>query len=336
MRRFIPLALRSTGGFLVCLLLLLHPGLAEPAPPSVREYVLDQAQVLSDGEVSALEEKLRGYASRAPGRILVALEKSLPPGQQVEACALQIFQAHQGQPSDVILLITLQDRHLTLRMGSRWTGWDQRCQQLIDNTLVPALRSNDLQGGIHRTVDQVQQWLIAPAPSPARAGWLDQLPVERVFLLGVAVWGLILILGKLVGGDKVLTTLLIFSMPGFFGGLVVGLAAQKIFYTNTSALVGGTIGFLGTVGFFWLFLSALGRLFAKAGFTPGGEAWMRLQERAAQSGHQGHESDSTYYQSAGSSSGSSSTDSSSSFTAPDSRPSPSNSDGFGSGASSTW
>lgn len=311
-------------------MLWLQPVVAQPLPPMTPEHVFDRARALPDSEVSALEAKLRAYATRAPGRIRVSLQPSLPEGQSVEACALQFFQAHHGQPSDVVLLLTLQDHHLTLRMGSRWTGWDDRCRQLVERELVPRLRRNDLSGGIHRTVDEVQQWLLTPPSAPTQQtargqdGWLDHLEVDKLFYLGLACWSVFLILCKLLGGDRVVVSALIFSGPGALGAMFAAGIAHIVLRSKTAAFAGAVLGFFGSAAGFWLFLAALGRLAAHLGFAPGGAAWAQLQQSGVLSNHRSDEPGYSY----------SSTERVENVASP-AEP-PSNPQGFGSGASSTW
>lgn len=146
--------------FLLTLAILLFAGSAgafEPPPNPNGNLLVDQAQVIPDGDESEIRSLLEEYKTSSGNEVAVLVIASLD-GVSVADAAYQTFNAwgvgDAKEDNGVLLLIATGDRELRIEVGEGVEGelTDLQSKQIIDNNIVPHLKTEEyslaVRGGV--------------------------------------------------------------------------------------------------------------------------------------------------------------------------------------------
>lgn len=119
-----------------------------PASPSPH-YVYDEARWLSPAASAAIDERLQEYERESSSQLLVAVFRAVPESGEMLDFTQRVFEAwkpgQKGKDNGAILFFFANDRKLRIEIGYGLEGAlpDARCKQIIENVIVPRLRSGN-------------------------------------------------------------------------------------------------------------------------------------------------------------------------------------------------
>lgn len=223
-----------------CLVLTL-PALAREVP-YLSGRVVDEADLLSPGQESALTDRLAALEKEVGAQVVVLTIPSLE-GENLEDYSLRVAETWQlgraEEDDGVLLLVARDDRKLRLEVGY---GLEPRITDLeskiiLDEVVVPRFRQGDFGGGIEAGVDVVARKIRGEEvelPSPGSGG--ESLEgFERFLFLGI--WAVVVIpfLGLSLFGKGCQSWFLFFFLmpfvslfPGAVFGPAVGVACLAV------------------------------------------------------------------------------------------------------------
>lgn len=128
--------------------------------PKPAGYVNDFAKMMTSGERSALEAKLRGYKEGTGNEITVVTIESLG-GQTIEQYSIELAEkwgvGKKGQDNGVVLLVSKEDRKLRIEVGYGLEGvlTDAASKIIIEREIVPRFKQEKFADGINSGVDAI-------------------------------------------------------------------------------------------------------------------------------------------------------------------------------------
>lgn len=230
----------------------------EPLPvPALASRVTDQTGTLTAGQQAELEQKLADFEQRKGAQIVLLIVATTAP-ESIEQYAFRVADAwklgREASDDGVLLLVALEDRALRIEVGDGLEGAlpDAIARRIIDETIKPLFRQQDIFGGASAGLARIMQVVDGePLPPPDRQ-W--RRPVDRIgsifplLIIGVILGSLLLqrLLGRVMGAV---------ATGGATGGLV----------WLVSKLLGAAIG-IGVLAFlFSLVFGFIGKLRGKRG-----------------------------------------------------------------------
>src|SRR4051794_2223108 len=196
---------RATGGLagLLALIAFCVAALAADFPP-LTGRVVDQANLISATERSALEAKLADLETKSGIQLVVATVSSLG-GEEIEPYANSLFRAwklgEKNKNNGVLLLVAPNERRVRIEVGYGLEGTltDALSKVIITNAITPRFKANDFAGGITRGVDDIitvlttdaSEWQKRPSlrvdsePANGPVNWL--VVVGIVILIGLMI-----------------------------------------------------------------------------------------------------------------------------------------------------
>ena len=200
-----------------------------PDKPKTQKPVYDYADMLSDSEESRLNQKLTTYADTTSTQIVVLTVKSLN-GIDIAMYGTELAQrwgiGQKGKDNGVLLLISKQDRDISIRTGygTEATLTDALSRRIIEQVIKPDFKNDDFYGGINRGTDAMILALQGEFKgTPQRRGSGDQ---GKGNALGIIIFIVILVLifsrnnkGGRGGGKRgvagdILTAIILSNMGG--------------------------------------------------------------------------------------------------------------------------
>lgn len=131
------------------------PGQDIPVPTG---YVNDFAGVLNASTTAITEKRLVDFASSGKGEISVLIVKSLN-GLSIEEYGIRVAEAWKvgkyGQDNGDILIISTGDRKVRIETGSGSKITDSQAKQILTDSIVPFLKTNDWDDGVMSGVDAI-------------------------------------------------------------------------------------------------------------------------------------------------------------------------------------
>lgn len=192
--------------------------------PELTARVTDATGTLTAAQQAGLEQKLAAFEQRKGAQVALLIVPTTGP-ETIEQYSIRVVDTwklgREGVDDGVLLLVALQDRTLRIEVGDGLEGVlpDAIARRIIDETIKPLFRQQDIHGGVNAGLDRIMQVVDGePLPPPDRR-WRQ--PSDRI------------------GG---LLPLL------FFGAIVGGGMLRALFGRSLGSLAtGGVIG-----GIFWL------------------------------------------------------------------------------------
>jgi len=165
--------------------------------PTLTGRVVDRAGMMSPGARQSLEQSLARFEAETGHQIVVHTTPSLE-GLAIEDYSLRVAEAwkigQKGLDNGVILTIAPTERELRIEPGYGLEGVlpDAICRRIIDDVIVPRLRSGDADGAITAGVRAIQSFATGeklPLPqhrgAPGGVNWLQLVWI--VFILFVVL-----------------------------------------------------------------------------------------------------------------------------------------------------
>lgn len=209
-----------------------------PVPP-LSGRVIDQTATLTPQQRAALDAKLAAFEAEAGPQIVLLLVPATAPediaayGQRV-ADSWKIGRREVGD--GVLVVVAKDERAVRIEVAKALEGAipDLAARQIIDRSLLPALRAGDYAGGLNAAVNQLMarirgEGLPAPAPRAGPGAARKGLPLDQLALMvfvGVMLLGGLLsaVLGR--GPGSVLTAVAAGGAAWWLGaGLLLALLA---------------------------------------------------------------------------------------------------------------
>ena len=159
---------RVAGLLIACLMWLgLAPALAQTFPP-LTGRVVDQAGVLDAAARARLEGKLADLENKTSTQLVVATLPSLQ-GYEIADYGYRLGRhwgiGQKGSNNGSILIVAPNERAVRIEVGYGLEGklTDAVSRLIIENSILPRFRANDMAGGIERGVDDIVQVLSGDA-----------------------------------------------------------------------------------------------------------------------------------------------------------------------------
>jgi uncharacterized protein len=156
-----------------CAVALLLGALVAPADaldfPALSGRVVDEANILDRAQLDELTGKLAALETRTTDQLVVATVRSLR-GTTVEDYANRLFRewklGQKDKNNGVLLLVAPSEHKVRIEVGYGLEGTltDAISRFIIETSIVPRFRSNDMPGGIRRGVDDIILVLTGAAP----------------------------------------------------------------------------------------------------------------------------------------------------------------------------
>ena len=197
-----------------------------PIPPAPAQWVTDRAAFLSPSAAAELDARLGDYARRTGHQVLVYIDHSTG-GLPIEDWGVRAFEhwrvGRRGIDDGLVMLVFADDHRVRLEVGHGLEGRvpDAVAKRIIEERILPRIRSGDRDGAIRVGVDAVTAAIGAPATgtdSDAGSGAREQAPVSiplwkliagalvMVFMVGFVIthpslaWLMLLSIGSGRGG----------------------------------------------------------------------------------------------------------------------------------------
>jgi uncharacterized protein len=126
--------------------------------------VVDEAGILDANTRAVLDRKLADLDARTTDQLVVATVKSLQ-SLTIEDYGIQLARrwalGQKGRNNGVLLLVAPSERKVRIEVGYGLEGelTDAVTKYIIDNSILPRFRANDMPDGIRRGVDELVQAL---------------------------------------------------------------------------------------------------------------------------------------------------------------------------------
>src|SRR5215813_2236641 len=157
----------------LCAVAVLAGALVAPAEalnfPALTGRVVDEAGILDASVRSEFIDKLAALETKTSDQLVVATVRSLR-GTSVEDYANRLFRqwklGQKNKNNGVLLLVAPSEHKVRIEVGYGLEGTltDAVARFIIETSIVPRFRSNDLPGGIRRGVDDIILVLTGAAP----------------------------------------------------------------------------------------------------------------------------------------------------------------------------
>jgi uncharacterized protein len=175
----------------------------EFAPPKLTQYVTDQTGTLRQGEISALNARLKQFESETSNQIVVLMVGTIGDSP-VEEASLKVAELNKigraGKNNGVLLFIAKNERALRIEVGYGLEGAlpDITSGQIIRREIVPRFREGNYFAGITAGIDAIilatrNEYKAEPAGAEKRG-----IPVG--FIIAIVV--MVLIFSRRGGGRK--------------------------------------------------------------------------------------------------------------------------------------
>ena len=136
---------------------------AETLPSAPRQYVTDEAGVISPGVLADLNRRLADFEKATSNQIVAVVYPKLPEGTSIEDYAQQLATAwHIGQKktsNGVLLLIAVQNKKAWIQTGYGLEGAlpDVICHRIVREIMSPAFRAGNYDACLSNGIAAVMQ-----------------------------------------------------------------------------------------------------------------------------------------------------------------------------------
>src|SRR5262249_33869794 len=128
--------------------------------PALTGRVVDQANIISAGTRTALDQKLADLETKFGIQLVVGTVRSLE-GQEIEPYANALFRSwklgEKTKNNGVLLLVAPNERRVRIEVGYGLEGTltDALSKVIIANAIAPRFKAGDFSDGISRGVDDI-------------------------------------------------------------------------------------------------------------------------------------------------------------------------------------
>jgi uncharacterized protein len=186
-------------GLALVLVLWLFPAEAQPTFPELTGRIVDNAQLLSPADRTALDAELKALEDKSSDQLVVVTLPSLQ-GYTIEDYGYQLGR-HWGigtakLNNGVLLIVAPNERKVRIEVGRGLepTLTDALSKIVIDNAILPRFRAGDFTGGIKDGVGDIVRVLTGDAAEvEARARARQDADNPAVDWVLVIIWTAILL-----------------------------------------------------------------------------------------------------------------------------------------------
>ncbi|MCE0523246.1 MAG: TPM domain-containing protein [Methylacidiphilales bacterium] len=143
----------------VALTLLFCPGgnlfaQEQNLPPKPDRYITDQAGVLDEATLSAINDQLEQFERATSNQIIVAIYANLPPDAEIAQYATYTYNAwgvgQKDKDNGAILFVFVNDHKMFIATGRGLEGAlpDAICKNIITQVIAPQFRQGNYAAGI--------------------------------------------------------------------------------------------------------------------------------------------------------------------------------------------
>lgn len=202
-------------------------------PPGDREFVRDQAHLLTDADVAKIKQIADKLLTEKATPIIVVTIDSMAEhggaGMRIETFARLLFDQWKigvaklnGQDwnTGILLLVSKGDRKARIELGGYWRReQDQQCQQIMEQIIVPRFKQGDFSGGILAGVEALDK-MAHGLPLPKGSERASQPPSTMAYVLiavavGLGIFTLVSMIRKGSSGWAWLLWAAVFGLVGF-------------------------------------------------------------------------------------------------------------------------
>lgn len=136
---------------------------AEALPPAPRQYVTDEAGVISPALLAQLNRRLGAFEKQTSNQIVAVAYPKLPEGVSLEDYTQSLYKAWKigtkKNSNGVLMLVFVQDRKVRIQTGYGLEGAmpDVLCNRIIRETMAPAFRAGNYGAGLAAGITAVMQ-----------------------------------------------------------------------------------------------------------------------------------------------------------------------------------
>jgi uncharacterized protein len=183
--------------FLLSLLISSSVGLADPHVPARTGAVVDAANIIGTNQEQSLAAKAAKLQSQSGVELVVVTLPSLQ-GYSIEHWGRALanrWQVGGNAARGVVLIVAPNDREVRIEVGDGLSLSESTAASIINNVIVPQLRSGEMSGGILAGVDAIAraatgskpQANSAPPTGDSGVNWIAAGPLLLLALLGLFV-----------------------------------------------------------------------------------------------------------------------------------------------------
>jgi len=175
-------------------------------PPKPARYVTDNAGILGDARVSALNEKLAQFERDTSDQVLVYVDRDLPADTTIEEMGAEAIRkwgvGQKGKDNGAILFVFTGAKKMRIEVGFglESTLTDAKSKRITSTVMKPLMQRGDLAGGIEAGADAMLTVIrgaefAGSGTTQAQSASVDPPPyVKPLLIFGViAVLALILL-----------------------------------------------------------------------------------------------------------------------------------------------
>jgi len=133
--------------------------LATALPPKPTRYVTDNAGVLGEARVRALNEKLAQFERETSDQILVYVDRDLPPETTIEEMGAEAIHrwgvGQKGKDNGAILFVFTDAKKMRIEVGYglESTLTDAKSKRITSTVMKPLMQRGDVAGGVEAGTD---------------------------------------------------------------------------------------------------------------------------------------------------------------------------------------
>jgi uncharacterized protein len=241
-------------GALLCLLAVLAAAWAQNLVPvpTLKARVTDLTGSLSADQITSLESKLAAFEARKGSQIAVLIVATTRP-ETIEQYSIRVADrwklGRKGVDDGALLLVAREDRALRIEVGYGLEGPlpDAIAKRIIDDVMVPRLKSGDFYGGIDAGVDAMIKVVDGePLPPALEQGNARDDSRGSLILFIVAIF-VVIFLAKVL--RALLGRLPAAVLLGGAAGVIVWLLVSSVAAAAVAGLLAFVFTLIGGAGF---------------------------------------------------------------------------------------
>jgi len=155
-----------------------------PEKPSPARFINDFAHILSESEVSTLEQKLRNYQDSTSNQFAIVTVSSLD-NYDIESYSYQLAKTwgigQKDKNNGILILIAPNERKMRIEVGYGLEGAipDAVCKQIIREVMKPYFKQNNYYAGI----DEATNYLIKYASGEYKADPKAEKGINPIWII---------------------------------------------------------------------------------------------------------------------------------------------------------
>ena len=182
--------------FLICTLLISFSAFAQKVVPELwNTRVHDEAHVLKQETIEALEKKLKVYEDSTSNQIAILILSTLD-GESIEEYSMRVAEkwvlGQKEKDNGVLLLIAVDDHAMRIEVGAGLEGvlTDALCSRIIRNEMAPNFRRADFDTGVTAAIEAIIAG-IGGEYKGDDASDVNELTLTARILIGFAIYAVL-------------------------------------------------------------------------------------------------------------------------------------------------